>query len=61
TTQTASPSTFNQYNTPGSRVWSTSWSVNGSVYLFGGTGIDAIGTSSYLNDLWTVQTVPPTN
>jgi len=62
----ATPSTIpSNYNTPGSRVWGTSWFVPGSAnnfYLFGGTGLDSAGTSGYLNDLWTVQTnVAPTN
>lgn len=46
----------NGFNSPGSRVWSNSWVDNsGNFWMYGGAGLDASGTSGYLNDLWTVQ------
>ncbi|MGA2536551.1 MAG: kelch repeat-containing protein [Terracidiphilus sp.] len=40
-------------NAPGSRSGAASW-IDGSGYLwlFGGEGIDSVGTSGHLNDLW---------
>ena len=59
---TETPSTTGSiYNTPGSRLWGTSWvDSSGNFWLFGGAGMDSQGTSGYLNDLWKVQlTVQP--
>lgn len=41
-------------NTPGARQYAVSWTdSNGNLWLFGGYGLDASGTTSgYLNDLW---------
>jgi N-acetylneuraminic acid mutarotase len=41
-------------NVPGSRYAAVSWiDSSGSLWLFGGYGLDVIGSSNYLNDLWT--------
>ena len=40
-------------NLPGSRSGPVSWTdSSGNLWLFGGTGLDASGTSGELNDLW---------
>jgi N-acetylneuraminic acid mutarotase len=40
-------------NIPGARQSGASWTdKSGNFWLFGGVGIDANGTSQYLNDLW---------
>jgi Chitobiase/beta-hexosaminidase C-terminal domain/Galactose oxidase, central domain len=40
-------------NIPGGRNGATGWTdSNGNFWLFGGQGLDANGTLSYLNDLW---------
>jgi len=45
---TASPT-----NVPGGREQTMSWrDASGNLWLFGGIGIDAVGTYGYLNDLW---------
>jgi len=53
--------TGSSYNSPGSRVWGSSWVDNsGNFWMFGGAGVDSTGSSGYLNDLWTIQlTVQP--
>ncbi len=44
-------------NIPGGRAYSAAWSDNnGNFYLFGGLGLGASGTQSYLNDLWKYNT-----
>ena len=44
-------------NIPGGRAYSSAWSDNnGNFYLFGGLGLGASGTQSYLNDLWKYNT-----
>ncbi len=45
---TAAPGNF-----PGARAVAVSWTdAAGNFWLFGGSGIDANGSSDYLNDLW---------
>jgi hypothetical protein len=40
-------------NTPGGRNQSTTWKdASGNIWLFGGQGLDSVGTSGVLNDLW---------
>jgi len=40
-------------NTPGSRVWATSWTDKlGNLWLFGGVGQDSKDSAVVLNDLW---------
>lgn len=40
-------------NTPGSRSGAANWiDGSGNLWLFGGAGIDSVGTSGQLNDLW---------
>jgi N-acetylneuraminic acid mutarotase len=40
-------------NNPGARIGATSWTdTNGNLWLFGGSGMDANGTNTSLNDLW---------
>ena len=40
-------------NTPGGRSGALGWTdANGNLWLFGGAGFDAAGTSGNLNDLW---------
>lgn len=40
-------------NAPGGRGWAVSWTDgSGNLWLWGGNGVDATGTSGYLNDLW---------
>jgi N-acetylneuraminic acid mutarotase len=52
--------TGSPYNSPGSRVWSSSWvDSSGNFWMYGGVGLDSVGTSGYLNDLWTVQLTVP--
>ena len=46
-------------NNPGTRVNAVSWTANGKLYLFGGSGTGATLTSGYLNDLWRYD--PATN
>jgi N-acetylneuraminic acid mutarotase len=47
-------------NIPGSRDGEVNWiDSSGSLWLFGGFGVDANRTSGYLNDLWTFN--PATN
>ncbi len=44
---------YSVYAIPGSRLWSNLWVDSSSnVWIFGGTGDDAVGTSGYLSDLW---------
>ncbi len=52
-----------KYGMPGSRLWSNLWVDSGSnVWLFGGAGDDAVGSSGYLTDLWRMTiTNPPSN
>ena len=48
--------TIYTWGIPGSRLWSNVWvDSSNNVWIFGGTGDDAIGTSGYLNDLWLMQ------
>jgi len=53
--------TTSAWDIPGSRLWSNVWvDSNYNVWIFGGTGNDAVGTSGNLNDLWLMQmTAPP--
>jgi hypothetical protein len=47
-------------NMPGSRAGAANWvDANGNLWLFGGTGFDATGTSGGLDDLWKYS--PSTN
>jgi N-acetylneuraminic acid mutarotase len=40
-------------NTPGARVLAVSWiDPSGNFWLFGGTGTNSIGVTTFLNDLW---------
>jgi N-acetylneuraminic acid mutarotase len=40
-------------NIPGGRGYASAWTdASGNFYLFGGLGLGASGTQSYLNDLW---------
>jgi N-acetylneuraminic acid mutarotase len=40
-------------NTPGARQFASSWiTPSGDLWLFGGSGLDSIGTPGELNDLW---------
>lgn len=39
-------------NIPGARFYSTSWTENDTLWLFGGIGYDASGNSAELNGLW---------
>src|SRR5215831_4999771 len=40
-------------NIPGARFQAVSWTdASGNFWLFGGLGLDANGTSEFLNDLW---------
>ena len=40
-------------NVPGGRQSGTGWTdASGNFWLFGGLGVDAAGSSGYLNDLW---------
>lgn len=40
-------------NTPGARYWAAVWTdSSGNLWLFGGTGYGASGSSGFLNDLW---------
>ncbi len=40
-------------NVPGARNSATTWTdASGNLWLFGGSGYDSTGASSYLNDLW---------
>jgi len=40
-------------NTPGARCWGAAWTdAEGNLWLYGGDGMDANGTSGSLNDLW---------
>jgi hypothetical protein len=40
-------------NIPGGRFNASSWiDSSGNLWLFGGNGLDSIGTEGYLNDLW---------
>jgi N-acetylneuraminic acid mutarotase len=62
------PGASSANNSPGSRVWGIGWNGaanaagNNTFWLFGGSGLDSVGTSGYLNDLWQVQlTIQPTN
>lgn len=44
---------FSASNSPGARDAAVSWTdASGNLWLFGGFGQDAVGTSGYLNDLW---------
>jgi hypothetical protein len=43
-------------NVPGARVLAVSWTdASGNLWLFGGDGYGANGTSGNLNDLWRYQ------
>ena len=43
-------------NVPGGRSGATTWTdSSGHLWLFGGSGYDATGTSGYLDDLWEYQ------
>jgi N-acetylneuraminic acid mutarotase len=47
-------------NIPGSRYSAASWTgSNGSLWLFGGPGLDAAGNFGILNDLWKVTLTTP--
>lgn len=50
---------YNDTNYPGSRAASLTWSdPDGTIWLFGGQGIDKFGLQSgYLNDLWSLDPV----
>jgi hypothetical protein len=40
-------------NSPGARCWGAAWTdAEGNLWLYGGDGLDANGTSGSLNDLW---------
>jgi N-acetylneuraminic acid mutarotase len=40
-------------NVPGARYGAVSWlDASGNLWLFGGYGLDSVGTNSYLNDFW---------
>ena len=40
-------------NTPGARAYSVSWmSISGALWIFGGEGYDAAGSSGLLGDMW---------
>jgi N-acetylneuraminic acid mutarotase len=40
-------------NSPGGRTFAVSWTDStGNFWLFGGNGIDSVGVSGFLNDLW---------
>ena len=40
-------------NNPGGRAAASNWTdQNGNLWLFGGNGMDSVGTGGYLNDLW---------
>lgn len=42
-------------NSPGGRVNPMAWrSKDGTVWIFGGQGFDAVGTEGFLNDLWKI-------
>ncbi len=44
-------------NTPGGRETAVAWTdKSGNLWLFGGSGIDAVGNWSYMNDLWEFDT-----
>lgn len=43
---------------PGARFSASAWALNGSLWLFGGSGFDSTGALGNLNDLW--QFTPPT-
>lgn len=49
----------NENNMPGSRSGAVTWTLNGKLYLFGGTGLGASSSSGSLNDLWSYD--PATN
>ena len=42
----------NATNLPGSRYYSSSTTINNSLYLFGGIGFDSESNSGRLNDMW---------
>ena len=42
-------------NIPGARWNASAFAGNGSVWLFGGFGVDSVGTWGELNDLWTFE------
>jgi N-acetylneuraminic acid mutarotase len=49
-------------NVPGARFRAVSWTdPSGSLWLFGGDGIDGVGTRDRLNDLWKYNPAPPTS
>jgi N-acetylneuraminic acid mutarotase len=53
-------STYVNGNIPGGRQSATTWTDSaGTIWMFGGIGIDSVGANGYLNDLW--QYVPATN
>jgi N-acetylneuraminic acid mutarotase len=38
---------------PGSRIFAVSWTdAAGNLWLFGGLGVDSVGSNGYLNDMW---------
>jgi hypothetical protein len=40
-------------NLPGARQGAASWrDTNGNLWLYGGLGVDSVGNTGYLNDLW---------
>jgi hypothetical protein len=40
-------------NVLGARLWAVAWiDLSGDLWLFGGAGLDSVGTSGVLNDLW---------
>jgi N-acetylneuraminic acid mutarotase len=46
-------------NVPGGREWASNWAdSSGNLWLFGGWGNAAKGSSGYLNDLWRYQPSP---
>lgn len=49
-----SPSSSNQ---PGARFGATTWSFGSKLWLFGGEGIDMIGSPGKLNDLWSYDVI----
>jgi N-acetylneuraminic acid mutarotase len=47
-------------NSPGAREYPSGWTdTKGDLWLFGGDGVDAAGSSGLLNDLWKLQPMPP--
>lgn len=45
-------------NVPGGRDVAVSWSTATGLWMFGGQGIDGMGDSGYLNDMWHFEVAP---